>query len=151
MLNQTLEFFHIGITVNSLPKAINLFVELLDCSLTSERSLTGKYLGQVLGDSEITGANIAMLTMKHGPVLELVEYPILENECKHQINTVGVPHIAHFVSDIELFTIRAKEYGVELIGSPNQTIPAGPFQGKRIIFYRTEFNLLLEVIERSSE
>jgi catechol 2,3-dioxygenase-like lactoylglutathione lyase family enzyme len=147
--DQTLEFFHIGITVPSLPKAIDLFVGLLDCALNSERKLMGNYLGQVLGDSEITGANIAMLTMKHGPILELVEYPVLENECTHPINTAGVPHIAHFVSDIELFTIQAKEYGVEPIGSQNQIIPAGPFQGKRIVFYRTGFNFLLEIIENS--
>jgi catechol 2,3-dioxygenase-like lactoylglutathione lyase family enzyme len=147
LLAPTLDFFHIGLTVDSLPKASKFFIELLDCSLLSERTLNGNYLGKVLGEIEIEGAKIAMLSMKNGPTLELVEYPILQEECVHPINTLGMPHIAHFVSDIELFSIRAKEYGAEPIGFEDQIIPAGPFQGKRIIFYRSPFNLILEIIE----
>ena len=151
MKEQNLEFFHVGITVDSLPTALEFFVGLLECAIISERTLKGDYLGRVLGDEQITGAKIAMLTMKQGPVLELVEYPVLKEACEHSINTLGMPHIAHFVSDIELFTSRAEEYGAEPIGSKNQIIPAGPFQGKKIIFFRSNFNFLLEVIERPSE
>lgn len=146
--NQSIDFFHIGITVESLSETILLFTELLEYKLLSERELSGNYLGNVLGDPQIVGAKIAMLQSKDGPFLELVEYSYNNGECRHPIVSFGVYHLAHFVPDVEIFLESAKEFGMCPIGSTSEKIPSGPFKDKRIVFLHTRPNLLLELIEK---
>ena len=142
----THQFFHAGFTVNSLGEAKNFFVEIFDAEVLSERSLRGEYLGLVLGE-KIVGASIALLQLSQGPIIELVEYNTTTNDCRHSISNVGVSHLAHFVSNIDAFLEKARQLGAHPIGEINQIIPGGPYLGKRIIFLRTNFNLLLEIIE----
>lgn len=146
--NQSVDFFHIGVTVESLSETIPLFTELLEYKLLSERELSGSYLGNVLGDPQLVGAKIAMLQSKSGPLLELVEYSYNEGDCRHSIVSFGVYHLAHFVSDVDLFLESAKEFGICPIGSISEKIPSGPFKGKRIVFLHTRPNLILELIEK---
>ncbi len=148
MKNQSIDFFHIGITVESLSEAILLFTELLECKVLSERELSGVYLGEVLGDTQIVGAKIAMLEMKHGPILELVEYSHKNGPCEHPIVSFGIYHLAHFVSEMDPFLESASRFGILPIGSVYEKIPAGPYKDKRIVFLRTKSRILLEIIEK---
>jgi hypothetical protein len=110
--------------------------------------LAGVYLGAVLGDHQIVGAKIAMLEMKNGPILELVEYSYKDGPCDHTIVNFGIYHLAHFVSDMDLFLKSATRFGILPIGSIFEKIPAGPFKDKRIVFLRAESKILLEIIEK---
>ncbi len=141
-------FFHIGITVESLERAKAFFIDLLECRLVSERTLTGEYLGKVLNQTQIKHAKISFLQMKKGPILELVEYSKKENSFALPIYQIGAFHLAHFVSNLDEFMERAKSFDLEPLGSLGEIIPAGPYEGRRIVFFRTNFNVLLEIIEK---
>lgn len=140
-------FFHVGITVESLTEAKAFFVDLFECRLISERTLTGDYLGRVLDETQIKHAKIALLEMKQGPILELVEYSVKENKSVFPIRQVGAVHLAHFVSNLDTFLELARNFEVEPVGSLTEIIPAGPYEGNRIVFLRTNFNVILEIIE----
>ncbi len=143
------KFFHIGITVSDLDAAIFFFTEGLDCKLVTKRELKGDYLAKALGNTAIKSATIALLELTHGPILELVEYNRVIDKSYDSTQHNGVHHLAHFVKDIENTVNKLLQLGCTYLGDPDVRIPSGPYSDCRIIFLKSQFNVTLELIEKS--
>lgn len=146
-------FFHVGLTVESLTEAVEFFVGVFGLELVSERSLHGPYLAHMLGHGRDLTARIAMLKISESTFLELVEYhsegaSIPSPSTRQPISTSGVPHLAFFVSDLEEFHQRFGGWAIHPLAQTHDVIPRGPLAGGLIRFYRTNFECLIEVIQR---
>jgi catechol 2,3-dioxygenase-like lactoylglutathione lyase family enzyme len=145
--NNQLNFFHVGITVDNLERAIHFFTSGLNCELKSTRKLSGDYLRQVIGDERIHSAEIALLDFTNGTTLELVEYDEKIQEDQPNLISVGSYHIAHFVTNMEECIQNLFALGCKLLGEEFTKIPSGPYAGNRIVFLATPLNIILELIE----
>lgn len=147
MESNQLNFFHVGITVDNLERAIHFFTRGLNCELNSTRKLSGDYLKQVIGDERIHFAEIALLNFTNGTILELVEYNEKIQEDQLNLISIGRYHIAHFVTNMEECLENLFALGCKLLGEEFTQIPSGPYAGKRIVFLATPLNIILELIE----
>lgn len=150
--------FHVGLTVTDLDSAVKFFSELFGLELTQRRTLEGNYLSTMLELAPGTAAEIAFLRLSDRYSLELVQYSKPEDtfdaltpvRSKGTIASPNTPHFAFFVPDLEGFLGRAESWNLVPLGRCDQVVPAGPYAGSRICFFRSEFGCFIEIIEQRS-
>jgi len=148
--------FHVGLTVTDLDSAVNFFSELFGLELTQRRNLEGSYLATMLELAPGTAAEVAFLQLGDSYSLELVQYckpkgdfdALTPADSNGKISSPNTPHFAFFVPDLERFLGRARSWNLVPLGRCNQVVPAGPYAGSRICFFRSEFGCFIEIIER---
>ena len=148
--------FHVGLTVTDLDSAVNFFSELFGLEVTQRRHLTGSYLAEMLDLANGTAAEVAFLRLNETYSLELVQYSVPADafeglppeSLNGSINSPNTPHFAFFVSNLEEFIGRASTWNLHHLSEGIQVIPAGPYEGSRISFFRSDFGCFLEIIEQ---
>jgi catechol 2,3-dioxygenase-like lactoylglutathione lyase family enzyme len=153
--NSHVPFFHVGITVIDIDEARDFFHTVFKLEVVSERELTGAYLGNMLGDSSIQSARIAMLKLSEDSLLELVSYDKLNvqsdlHSSNGEITKIGQVHLAFFVEDLLEFEREHSDVLLSNFADEYEIIPRGPLEGSKIKFFHSKFGCILELIEKKS-
>jgi hypothetical protein len=148
-------FFHVGLTVVDIDEARDFFHEVFKLEVMSERELTGAYLGNMLGNSSIHSAKIAMLKLSEDSLLELVSYDKLNvqsdlHSSNGDITKIGQVHLAFFVEDLLEFEREHSNVLLSNFSDEYEVIPRGPLEGSKIKFFHSKFGCILELIEKKS-
>jgi catechol 2,3-dioxygenase-like lactoylglutathione lyase family enzyme len=138
---------HTSFTVANLDRAINLFCEGLDFTLTSRAGRDPKSIQTITGVSE-ADVEIAYLRRPDHTV-ELIEYkaPTDRTTLAARPCDVGFAHIAFNVSDIDLAIAWLAHHGARPIAQPFVNKLGGPNAGVRVSYLSTEDAITIELIE----
>ena len=124
-------FFHAGITVSSMDRALAFYRDGLGLDEAFDRIIDAPYLREVLG-LEFDHIRAVYLHVPGGGFVELLEYagierlPAVSRPCDY-----GAGHLCLYVDDVEAMHRRLVELGFAARSSDVVDITAGPNQGAR--------------------
>jgi len=131
---------HTGITVSDLDSAIEFYTQLLDCTVETRFTVSGKALGTAVKSDGVTGS-FAHLD-SGGTRIELVEYePSSAPRARASLTQPGATHVAFSVDDVDAFVDDLSEE-IERLSEPQTTE-----SGTRIVFVRDPDGNLVELLE----
>lgn len=153
-------FFHYGVSVPNLDKAIVFFQEIFGLEAFQLRNVQDKYLS-LLVNSGNASAKIAMFKLGENAFLEILEWEAGDRSelLKHNLNreqetltTVGVQHLCVYVDNaLEIFELLSKNCYAEMISPHPVEIPFGPNKGALVFFVKVFKVLYLEIFQKSSQ
>jgi catechol 2,3-dioxygenase-like lactoylglutathione lyase family enzyme len=136
---------HMGIVVENLAAATELFVEL-GLELQGEGSVTGSSVDRIVGPAGVR-AEIAVEQTPDGyGRLELTKFhtPSDQGDNRHaRANTPGVRHVAFAVEDIDALVAGLRARGAELVGELER-----PEDSYRLCYVRGPKGIVIELAER---
>ncbi|CAH2404126.1 VOC family protein [Mesorhizobium escarrei] len=138
---------HTGFTVASLLQSLPFWTDVLGFELVGTDTLKRPdFVEQVTGvaDAEISVAMVAGA----GQIIELLEYtrPSDRRDLRYRACDTGAAHIALIVDGLDALVDRARPYGWVPLGNP-QTVPEGPWAGRRVIYVRGPDGVTIEFVE----
>jgi catechol 2,3-dioxygenase-like lactoylglutathione lyase family enzyme len=128
---------HIAISVESLPRSIEFFTEVLDFEVVSRDERWGEQVEQLYG---IFGARVRTARLRVGSEeIELIEFMTPRGRLiprESRSNDLWFQHIAIVVSDIEAAYARLREHDIRHASTAPQTLPlSNPNAGGISAFY----------------
>jgi catechol 2,3-dioxygenase-like lactoylglutathione lyase family enzyme len=138
---------HTSFTVASLDRAIRLFCEGLDFTLTSRAGRDPQSIQTITG---VSGAEVEIAYLKRADhTVELIRYtaPADRTTVTARPCDVGFAHIAFDVSDIDATIAWLARFGAAPTAPPYVNKSGGPNAGVRVSYLLTEDRITIELIE----
>ncbi len=141
-------FFHAGITVSSMDRALAFYRDGLGLDEAFDRILDAPYLREVLG-LEFDHIRAVYLHVPGGGFVELLEYagierlPAVSRPCDY-----GAGHLCLYVDDVEAMHRRLVELGFAARSSDVVDITAGPNQGARSCYMTDPDGYAVELFQK---
>lgn len=141
---------HVNIVVQDLERMTAFYVDVLGLTVTKRVTISGAWIGAVVGLGDDVHADVVYLDFPRGPRIELLRYnrPTLGRPADvEKPHAPGIRHLAFKVEDIEGSARRLTSAGVRLF-SAIQTVPdsqvtyAGGIRKRLVYFQDPEGNLL---------
>ena len=119
-------FWHTGIVVQSMERALTFYRDTLGLEVEREGMLSGDKIDRILGNSNIEAKN-AMIGQGATHIIELVEYvkPV-GGDAYHPINARGNVWLGFYVNDLEALHRELSAKGVKFVNPPTVLRPDPP-------------------------
>lgn len=141
-------FFHAGITVSDMDRALAFYRDGLGLEEAFDRILDAPYLGEVLG-LEFDHIRAVYLHVPSGGFVELLEYagiermPAASRPCDY-----GAGHLCLYVDDVEAMHRRLAGLGYSARSKDIVDITAGPNQGARSCYMTDPDGYAVELFQK---
>lgn len=139
-------FNHTGIVVSDLDRAVGFFRDLLGFELLSRAPRDPALLGRMTG---LSAPEVEIVHLQGpGHRVELIRYRTNANRdvVQPSVYDDGAAHLALDVADVEAAVRAAAAHGLEPVGEII-AIDAGPNRGRKVVYLRSAYGLLIEFIE----
>ena len=141
-------FFHAGITVSSMDRALAFYRDGLGLDEAFDRILDAPYLREVLG-LEFDHIRAVYLHVPGGGFVELLEYAGIERlPAGSRPCDYGAGHLCLYVDDVEAMHRRLVELGFAARSSDVVDITAGPNQGARSCYMTDPDGYAVELFQK---
>jgi catechol 2,3-dioxygenase-like lactoylglutathione lyase family enzyme len=138
---------HTSFTVANLDRAIRVFCEGLDFTLTSRAGRDPQSIQTITG---VSGAEVEIAYLgRPDHTVELIQYnaPADRTTVNSRPCDVGFAHIAFDVSDIDASIAWLARFGATPIAPPYVNKSGGPNAGVKVSYLLTEDRITIELIE----
>lgn len=141
-------FFHGGITVSDMDRALVFYRDGLGLELVFDRILDASYLKAVLG-LEFDHVRTVYLHIPGGGFVELLEYagiermPAASRPCDY-----GAGHLCLYVDDVDTMHARMVDLGFSPRSAGVVDITAGPNQGARSCYLADADGYAVELFQK---
>ena len=141
-------FFHGGITVSDMAKALSFYRDGLGLELEYDRIADAPYLRTVLG-LEFKHIRVVYLKVPGGGFVELLEYAGIETvPAASRPCDPGSGHLCLYVDDVESMYRRMRQLGFPARSSGVVDIISGPNQGARSVYILDQDGYAVELFQK---
>jgi lactoylglutathione lyase len=143
-------FFHGGITVSDMDRALRFYRDGLGLELEFDRELDAPYLREVLG-LEFASIRAVYLRIPGGGFVELLEYRGIERlPAASRPCDFGAGHLCFYVEGIDEVFERLSGLGYRARSAGVVDITAGPNTGARSVYVADPDGYPVELFQRRS-
>ncbi len=141
-------FFHGGITVNDMERALRFYRDGLGLEVEWDRALDAPYLKTTLG-LDFDHIRVAYLRIPGGGFVELLEYVGIERlSAAARPCDYGSGHLCLYVDDADAMHTRLSGLGTGSRSATVVDITAGPNQGARVVYEIDPDGYAVELFQR---
>ncbi|HLD06874.1 MAG TPA: VOC family protein [Candidatus Nanoarchaeia archaeon] len=136
---------HMSFTVRDLDQAVRFYHEVLGLEIVSIAERPPEFSEKATG---VKGAHLRIAYLKSlNGAIELIQYLAPPGGKRIAArNDVGSSHVCFNVADFSAMVQRLQKHNAQLVHPPLE-IPAGPNQGKRMLYFEDPDGNTLEFIE----
>lgn len=141
-------FFHGGITVSDMAKALSFYRDGLGLELEYDRIADAPYLRTVLG-LEFKQIRVVYLRIPGGGFVELLEYAGIETmSAASRPCDPGGGHLCLYVDDVDAMFARLRRLGFRARSNGVVDIISGPNQGARSAYVLDQDGYAVELFQK---
>ena len=141
-------FFHGGITVSDMAKALSFYRDGLGLEVEYDRIADAPYLRTVLG-LEFEHIRVVYLRIPGGGFVELLEYAGIETmPAASRPCDPGGGHLCLYVDDVDAMFGRLRQRGFRARSSGVVDITSGPNQGARSVYLLDPDGYAVELFQK---
>ncbi|OGX23517.1 MAG: hypothetical protein A2Y03_05065 [Omnitrophica WOR_2 bacterium GWF2_38_59] len=134
---------HTGIVVADLEASLKFYQDILGFSIVKKMDETGDFIDNILLLENVKVTTVKMASSS-GQMIELLKYQSHPaDQKKHDINDVGISHIAFTVDDLDVVYKRLMDNKIQFNSSP-QISPDGY---AKVVFCRAPEGTMIELVE----
>jgi lactoylglutathione lyase len=141
-------FFHGGITVSDMERALRFYRDGLGLEIEWDRSLDAPYLKTTLG-LDFDRIRVVYMRIPDGGFVELLEYVGIERmSAAARPCDYGSGHLCFYVDDADAMHARLRGLGSGARSATVVDITAGPNEGARVVYEIDPDGYAVELFQR---